>query len=119
MKIQLFLAFSFIAVLSIFSSCEKVEETPTSTTYADVSSIISSNCAVSGCHNSTTAQSNVDCTSFASLSGSGGLTNILNTATNGFEDRVLVQQNMPPSGPLSQADRELLQKWVDNNYAEN
>lgn len=117
MKIQLFLAFSFIAVLSIFSSCEKTEESPT--TYADVSSIITANCAVSGCHNSATAQSNVDCSSYASLAGAGNLTNILTTTSNGFQDRVLVQQNMPPSGPLSQADRELLQKWVDNNYAEN
>lgn len=119
MKTRLFLLSFIIAIFTFaFSSCEKTP-TETPTTYSDVSNILSSNCAVSGCHDATTAQNNVVCTSYATLSGAtGGYTNILHTNSNGFHDRVLVQQNMPPSG-LSQENRDLLQKWVDNNYAEN
>jgi len=120
MKLKLF-AVTLVALFigSAFSSCEKATTTST-TTYADVSSIINANCAVASCHDVVANQSNVNCTSYATLSGAtGGHKNILSTSTNDFHHRVLVVKNMPPAGALSQANQDLLQLWVDNNFAEN
>jgi len=32
---------------------------------------------------------------------------------------VLISQDMPPSGPLSQTDRDLIQCWLDNGATNN
>ncbi|MCH2021247.1 MAG: hypothetical protein MK207_02105 [Saprospiraceae bacterium] len=98
-----------------FSSCEKGPIT----TYQDVKHIISTSCAVSGCHDPITVRQNIDFSTYATMSGSTGLNNALTKNTNSFYDRVLVKQNMPPNGSLSQADRDILQQWVDSNYPEN
>ncbi|MDC0231304.1 hypothetical protein OAK19_05000 [Aureispira] len=113
---QFYIVSVFILFFTIgFSACEKG---PTAT-YQDVRHIISTSCAVSGCHDPITLRSNIDFSTYATMSGSTGLKNALTTNTNGFHDRVLVKQNMPPSGTLSQADKDLLQQWVDSNYPEN
>jgi len=112
-----FLLISILAIyiIAAFFACEKVPET----TYQDVKLIISTSCAVTDCHNATTAESNVDCTSFATMSGNGGRKNILNKDSRGFHDRVLVQKDMPPLGTLTQSDLDLLQAWVDEGFPEN
>ncbi|BDS11983.1 hypothetical protein [Aureispira anguillae] len=104
----------FITLIT-FSACQK----DNNTSYQDVKTIISTSCAVSGCHDATTAKKNIDYTSYATMSGATGLTNSLHKNSNGFHDRVLVVQDMPIGGTLSQADKDLLQQWVDNGYAEN
>jgi hypothetical protein len=121
MKLKLFMVTLIALFISnAFSSCEKEVTSTSTTTYAEVSSIISANCAIVGCHDATTNQSNVNCTSFATLSGAtGGHKDILSTATNDFSHRVLVVKTMPPAGALSQVSQDLLQLWVDNNFAEN
>lgn len=101
-------------VLIAFSACKKEE----GTTYQDVKTILTTSCAVSGCHDATTKRKNLDYSSYASMSGATGLSNSLHKNANGFYDRVLVKQDMPAGGTLSQADKDLLQSWVDNNYAE-
>jgi hypothetical protein len=113
---QLYIVSVFILFFALgFSSCEKG---PT-TTYQDVKHIVTTSCAVSGCHDHITVRQNIDFSSYATMSGSTGLKNALATNNNSFHDRVLVKQNMPPSGSLSQADKDLLQLWVDSNYPEN
>lgn len=116
MKIKgLFLATGLAIGLS-FSACETKEP---GTTYQDVKHIITTSCAVVGCHDPITVRNNIDFTSYATMSGATGLKNALTIDPNNFYDRVLVKQDMPPGGTLSQADKDLLQAWVDNNYAEN
>jgi len=75
-----------------------------------IEGIIQGNCAVSGCH--------------TGVSPTGGL--FLDTyqqvkaiADNGnLTDRTIVQQDMPPSSPLSNCEMEAIQKWVNNNSPE-
>ena len=72
--------------------------------------IIDLNCAFTGCH--------------ASGFGSGDFTahsGILDKIDNNgpFDTRALINQDMPPSGPLSQADRDLIQCWLDNGALDN
>lgn len=114
-KKALFITLSMGMILLVFSACQKNE----GTTYQDVKPILSTSCAVSGCHDATTVRKNIDFTSYATMSGATGLKNALTKDANGFYDRVLVKQNMPPLGTLSQEDKDLLQGWVDNNFAEN
>ena len=80
-------------------------------TYADqVSSIINSSCATSGCH-------------VAGGTGSGDFTNfdeLKSKVDNGsFENRVLVEKTMPPSSQLSDCDLQILQTWLDNGALNN
>lgn len=111
---HLFFIITTIIGASSFFACEE----PTGTTYQDVRAIVTTSCAVVGCHNSITAESNVDFTNYATMSGATGRKNALTKGNNNFYDRVLVKQNMPPGGSLTQADKNLLQSWVDNNFKE-
>lgn len=102
-----------------FGSCETPTTSSTTVTYSDVSSIINAKCVGAGCHNSTTAADNVDCSSYAAMAGTNGNKDILTKASNSFYDRVFVTAPlMPAGGALSQSEKDLLQAWVDNNYAE-
>ena len=121
MKSNLLLGLAFALFIGLaFSACETPTTTATTTTYSDVSSIINAKCAVSGCHDATTAAKNVDCSSYSSMSGGTGKTNILTTAASGFNDRVFVTAPLMPlgGGSLTQAEKDLLQAWVNNNYAQ-
>lgn len=116
MSQKMIFATAFLGMLIIvFSACQKEG----GTTYQDVQPIISTSCAVAGCHDPITIRKNIDFTSYATMSGSTGLKNALTKDTDGFYDRVLVKENMPPLGTLSQENKDLLQRWVDNNYAKN
>jgi hypothetical protein len=80
-----------------------------SVTYTNfVANVMSSNCTFSGCHNS---GSSVDLTTYASLK--------LKIDDGTFNNRVLVQKDMPPSyssGPVSLDACALgkLKKWINN-----
>ncbi|MBL4653457.1 MAG: hypothetical protein JKY53_11455 [Flavobacteriales bacterium] len=72
--------------------------------------IIDLNCAFSGCHDGSNAPGD-----FSSYS------EIKSRVDNGFfETKVLSSsKDMPPSGALSQADRDLIQCWLDNGAVDN
>ncbi len=80
-----------------------------SVTYTNfVANVMSSNCTFSGCHNS---GSSVDLTTYALLK--------LKVDDGTFNNRVLVQKDMPPSyssGPVSLDACSLakLKKWINN-----
>jgi hypothetical protein len=97
---------------------ESKKQNPTSTITCDssnvtytnfVANVMSTNCTLSGCHNS--GSSNGDLTSYALLK--------LKIDDGSFYNRVLVQKDMPPgysSGSISLDDCSLgkLKKWINN-----
>lgn len=72
--------------------------------------IIDSSCATTGCHVSGGTGSG-DFTSF------NGIQSKINNGS--FENRVLVQKDMPPGTPLSDCDLELIQAWLDAGALNN
>lgn len=83
----------------------------TDVTYTDdVAPIINSSCATTGCH-------------VAGGSGPGNFNDFSDLAgkvSNGsFENRVLVQQTMPPDAPLQACELEILQAWLDSGANNN
>lgn len=83
----------------------------TSVTFSDdVEFIISANCATSGCHVSGgTGNGN-----FETYAG------INQKVQNGsFEQRVIVEQSMPPDGFLSECDIQVLQQWLNDGAPNN
>ncbi len=105
-----------IAFVWTIQSCKNAE--PPSITYDQhIKPIFDANCAVSGCHDANTAAGNVNLTTYAAMLDTT-YNQILHIHTNGLRDRVIVQKNMPPAGPLPQADLDLIQAWIDQNYLE-
>lgn len=87
-------------------------DTSATITYANrIEGIIQNNCAVSGCHTGT--------------SPTGGLfldtyNQVKTIADDGrLTDRALVQQDMPPSSPLSNCEMEAIQRWVNAGSPQN
>jgi uncharacterized membrane protein len=112
---KFFSVMTLVLFVLAFSACEKQPKA----TYQDVRHIISTSCAVPGCHDPITVRKNIDFSSFSTMSGSTGLKNALTINSNSLYDRALVQQNMPPNATMTQADKNLLQDWVDSGYPEN
>ena len=116
MKIKLLFATTLALYIgATFSACEKEPVT----SYEDVKHIISTSCAVLDCHNSITAESNVEFTNYATMSGQTGRRNVLNKNDNNFYDKVFVEQSMPPLGTLPQADLDLLERWANDGFKES
>ena len=83
----------------------------TVTTFADVVfPIIQANCATTGCH-------------VAGGTGPGLFENydqVNAYVDNGkLENRVLIQKDMPPSGPLTDCQMALIQRWLNNGAQNN
>lgn len=76
-----------------------------------VQPIINDNCAFSGCHGSGSA--NGDFTNYGGIKAK--------VDDNGkFEKRVIIDSDMPPSSGLSsQAEKDLIQCWLDNGAPNN
>lgn len=105
-------------------SCEKEEE-PCATWDTEVKTIIESSCSYSGCHSGGTtanmflAEASNDFTSYAAIKS--------NLDNGTFEQRVLIDQNMPnamfvPDGnptELTQAQLDVLQCWADAGFPES
>jgi hypothetical protein len=73
-----------------------------------IKNIMNTSCALSGCHISGGGQ--IDLSNFS---------NTLLIADNGkLEDRVILQRNMPPSGPLSSDDQNLIKRWLETGKLE-
>lgn len=86
-------------------------DTVATITYTNtIAALTNSNCAVSGCH--------------TGVSPTGGLfletyQQVREIALNGdMSSRVLVSEDMPPSGPLSRCDMEAIQTWINNGAPE-
>ncbi len=117
------IAILFLALVMVAQSCyyDNEEElypfdaaqcdTVATVTYTNtIQAITNSNCAVSGCH--------------TGVSPTGGLfldtfQQVREIALNGdMSSRVLVSEDMPPSGPLSRCDMEAIQNWINNGAPE-
>ena len=101
----------------IIDTGEVTDTTTIDTTVTDtckysthIQPIINQNRAFAGCHS--TGFGSGDFTAYSGLFAK---------IDNGgpFESRVLISQDMPPSGPLSQTDRDLIQCWLDNGATNN
>jgi uncharacterized membrane protein len=120
MKIKLKTVFLFILISALFSSCyydknevlygvNNVDCTTISAKYStDISTIISTKCATSGCHNSSAA---------------GGLvlqnyTQVKNSVGK-INTRVLVTKDMPPGSPLSSLEMDKLKCWIQSGALNN
>jgi len=80
----------------------------TNTTYsAAIGPIISTNCAVPGCH--VPGGTSPDLSTYAGVSANVGA----------VKQRALVDKDMPPSGSLSSCDQAKLQAWIDNGANNN
>jgi hypothetical protein len=76
----------------------------------NVKPIIEGNCATPGCH--------------VAGGGAPGLmenyTQIKSFVDNGLlEQRALINKDMPPSGPLTECQQQLLQTWIDAGAPDN
>jgi len=117
------LAILFLGVVMVVQSCyyDNEEElypfdaaacdTVATITYTNtIQAITNGNCAVSGCH--------------TGVSPTGGLfldtyLQVREIALNGdMSSRVLVSEDMPPSGPLSRCDMEAIQTWINEGAPE-
>lgn len=75
-----------------------------------IEAIIQNNCAISGCHTGVSPTGGLFLDTYAQVKA---------IADNGnLTDRTIVQQDMPPSSPLSNCEMEAIQKWVNNNSPE-
>lgn len=83
----------------------------TNVTYSStVAPILATQCATSGCHNSTTRQSGYDFSNYNDAMG--GATRII-ARTND------AQRPMPPSGLIASCDRQQLEVWVNDGAPNN
>lgn len=106
--------------LIFFSSCvynneeelygDIVCDTENVTYSAEIQSIIESSCATSGCHNAGGSAPNI----YESYN------NVKASVDDGsFENRVLVQKNMPPGTPLSDCNIALIEAWLEDGAPNN
>lgn len=85
-------------------------EVPTQLTYTEhIKPIVDASCAISGCH----------------VSGGSGPGNYTTYAglqayldDGSFNQRVVVDQNMPPSGGLSDCQLQFINQWIQSGAAE-
>lgn len=72
-----------------------------------VKTVLENNCTLSGCHGS--GALNGDFSSYGNLQGYEA----------SIHARTVVQQNMPPSGSLSEEELQILECWKAAGYPEN
>ena len=105
-----------VLAMSSFCSCENKKDLPVpadecaKTSYSkNVAPIISTHCAISGCH--VTGFPPGDFTTYEGVHAQ---------IENGFfQSKVLEQQSMPPSDSLNEGELEILQCWVDHGALNN
>lgn len=117
-KINLILI-SVVALLQINCTKVVIDESDTSelppladTVYYDptIANIMSSNCV--GCHSGSNPSSGVDLTNYSNVkfqTESGDLINRMNDPLN----------PMPPAGLVPAADRQKIDKWLEDGFKEN
>ena len=103
-----------VCISILFFSCKEVEKVR----YDQVQLIISTSCAVQGCHDDITSRNNLDFSTYSSMTGANGRKNSLNLELNGFYDRVVVKRNMPPNASMQEEDILLLEQWAQDGFLE-
>ena len=85
-------------------------DVPAAPTYtADVQSIVTNKCATSGCH----VTGGTGTGNFETFAG------VLDKVQNGtFEQEVVVDLTMPPSGGMSQCEIDIISAWIANGAVE-
>jgi hypothetical protein len=80
-------------------------------TYSNtIQAIANSNCAISGCHTGVNPTGGIKLETYQQMKS---------IADNSkLSSRVLVEKNMPPSGPLSNCDLEAIQIWINSGAPE-
>lgn len=118
MYMRSFLFFILVVTLS-FTSCKKEEIPepinpiePQVETYSSVKSVLESNCL--GCHNPSQNAYIVDLTNYSFiknyLDGENTMIDRLNSNDEFYR--------MPPSGNISQTDKQKLIDWINSGYEE-
>lgn len=107
--LKYYLLYSIVVVI-ISSACKKENTEEIDCKYASgITPIINANCLTSGCHN--TGSLNGDFTTYTGLK---------KVASSGaLENRVIINQTMPPSKPLSDEDRKKIKCWIDSGSPNN
>ena len=77
--------------------------------FVDVQPIISTKCAVSGCHDATTAAGNTVLQTFQQISGK----------SNRIYIRSVIEKSMPSVQPLSTQEAALLNCWINSGSPNN
>lgn len=85
--------------------------TPDTVTFiGDIQAITATRCAISGCHTGISPTAGLRLDSYSQ---------VRSIATSGdMALRVLVRQDMPPTGPLSACEQELVQAWINQGAPE-
>ena len=114
---RLFL-FSFFLLAILFASCKKeeipepIDPTPQVETYSSVKTILESSCL--GCHSPNQNVYIVDLTNYQSIKNYLDGTNTMIDRLNSDDEFY----RMPPSGNLSDADKQKLIDWINDGYLE-
>lgn len=104
-----FALLAFIFIVTTESCNPDTPTTPDVTYTTDVAPIISTNCL--GCHSGTTPSGDLLLTTYAEVRASAET----DTLTLRMNDAAMP---MPPTGLISEADRNTVQDWVDGGYKE-
>lgn len=75
----------------------------------EISTIINTNCAISGCHVAGTGR--VDFTGYA------GVSQVANSGE--LRQKVVIEKSMPPSKPLSACEIAKIEAWLNQGAPEN
>ena len=89
----------------------------------DIQPLLSANCAVSGCHDAVTQQDGVNLSSYAGIMNSGVIVAGNPNASDLYEaihetdpDKAMPP---PPGNPLSQSQKDLIRKWIEQGALNN
>ena len=117
MKKLIFLAVLVLPFVMLLDSCKydveeelypSVADSTRATYVADIAPIINTNCAYTGCHVSGAQPPSLET-----------YTEVLSIANNGLlTARTIDQRDMPPTGPLSESDRNRIENWISNGTIE-
>lgn len=94
---------------SLYPDADLACDTTSVTFTPVVSDLVSNSCATTGCHVSETGR--VSLTNYDEIKAS---------VDNGtFQQRALINQDMPPSGPLSSCDIKQMNTWINQGALNN
>lgn len=89
----------------------------------DIQPLLSANCAVSGCHDAGTQQDGVNLSSYSGIMNSGVIVPGNANASDLYEaihetdpDKVMPP---PPGNPLTQSQKDLIRKWIEQGALNN
>jgi hypothetical protein len=110
--------FSALLLAILFTSCKKeeipepIDPTPQVETYLSVKTILESSCL--GCHSPNQNAYIVDLTNYESIKNYLDGTNTMIDRLNSDDEFY----RMPPSGNMSDADKQKLIDWINDGYLE-